>query len=357
MKPKQGIAFFFGFLMVVLAACFAQPTATPVAPTLEYQTPITLPTITPRPLDDPEIGQIKQMLKRAIQGGESQLLLNMMSIDRWVGAIYREGGTPPIDPVRGSKLTEQFAKENKVIVDTERPIYEPVWNNPVGETGALASVTNDKGEHYYAHLYISSEPGGWRFTGILTRIPYYDAPSVAQLKANPTKYEGRELMIVGEYQPRASAPQDVGAAPGDEAFVLNTFSGPIWVARKNVDYVPALSTLTDADAGKLVRVFGVVTVKDGAPFLDSDSFKLVADNTWAHVRGKIESVDTNARTVQLVVEGTGMSRLHLAETAFISIPDGSTGTLADVKPGVTVDATGTPQKDGTLLVDELFVAP
>lgn len=356
MKQKQWIAFLLGFLIVVLAACLAQPTPTPVPPTLEYQTPITLPTITPRPLDDPEIGQVKQLLKRAIQGRESQLLLNLMSIDRWVGAIYREGGTPPIDPVRGSKLTEQFAKENTVIVDTERPIYEPVWNNPVGETGAFASVINDKGEHFSAHLYIGSEPGGWRFTGILTRIPYYDAPSVAQLKANPTKYEGRELMLVGEYEPRASAPQAVGTAPGDEAFVLDTFSGPIWIARKNVDYAPALSTVSDADTGKLMRVFGVLTVKNGVPYLDSDSFKLVADNTWAHVRGKIEAVDASARTVKLAVEGTGTNRLRLAETAFISLPDGATGTLADVKAGITVDATGTPQKDGTLLVDEFFIA-
>lgn len=341
--------------LVLLAACAAQLTPTAPAPTPSDE-PMLLPTITPRPLTDPGVGEMKKLLKRILQDHESDVITQVMALDKWVGAIYREGGTPPIDPVRGGKLTEQFGKENKVIVDLERPTYEPVWSNPAGNTSAFAQVTNAKGEEFFAHLYITSEAGGWRFTGILTRVPYYNAPSVAQLRAKPEQYRGREFMYVGDYRDKAGAPQALGAAPGDEAFVLDTWSGPIWVVRENADYAPPLNSLTATDAGKPLRVFGTVTIKDGTAYLVSDSFQAIDPASWAHAAGKIATVNAGTRGLTLSGASGGTTKARLVETALISKADGTRATFADLATGLTVDVTGTPEKDGTLLVDELYLA-
>lgn len=345
-------------LLAAFSGCAANatPTTTPF-PTTNYETPMALPTYTPYPLDDPALGDLKKLLKEGADTKDRNKLQNTVSFTKWVGAIYRQGGTPPIDPARGLALTLNFLKENPVTIDLVRPTYEPVWNIPAGDTSVLALVTpKDGSEPYYAHFFIQREPSAWRYTGIMTRIPYYDAPSAAQLKANPNKYDGKEFMFVGKYQPKANPPANAGAAPDDAAFVLETFSGPVWIALSKETYVKPLPADADASAGQLVRVFGTVKVNAGAPFVLIDSFQFIKPDSWAHSGGVIESID--AKELRITIKpaaGSTATVLQLTLTSYISLADGTRAKLADLTSGQGVDATGVPQEDGSLVVEELFV--
>lgn len=332
------------------------PVSTP-NPTLEVvSTPIDLPTFTPAPLNDPQLLDLKKMLKQGFETKNGDVLINTISYNKWVASIYRQGGTPPIDPRRGLELSLEFAKENKLTVDVDRPTYEPRWSVPLGDTSVLVLVEPNEGEPYHAHLYIQHEPSAWRFTGILTRVPYYDAPSIAQVRANPTKYDGKEYMYVGAYQPKANPPSDAGAPPAKPAFVLQTFAGPLWVAMLDESYVGKLPADADSKAGQLVRVFGIIKLNNGAPYLESDSVEFIKPDSWAHTQGVIEKVDTTARRVTIKPNGQGASQLKLTDTTSVSLPDATRGKVDDIKSGQTIDATGVPQQDGTLLVEELFIA-
>lgn len=332
------------------------PTPEPLPTNIVVMTPIDLPTRTPPPLDEPQLLELKKLLKRGLDEQSGDVLANTVSFNKWVASIYRQGGTPPIDPRRGLNLSLQFAKENKLTIDIDRPTYEPRWSVPVGDTSVLVMAYPKEGEPYHAHLYIQREPSAWRYTGILTRIPYYDAPSVAQLLANPTRYEGKEYMYVGAYQPKATPPATAGTAPENAAFVLDTFSGALWVKMLDAPYVDKLPPDADARAGQNVRVFGTIKLNNGVPYLESDSAEFIPPNTWAHVQGIVEKVDASTRTITVKPNGSGASTLRLTETSFVSLPDAMRGSFPDVKTGQTVDATGVPQQDGTLLVEELFIA-
>lgn len=349
--------FVFIALLLSLGAC-AQAVPTP----LPGETPTTipqvvLPTLTPPALDDPALLAVKKLLKQGFDEQSGDILINTISYNKWVASIYRQGGTPPIDPRRGLQLSLEFAKENNLIVDLDRPTYEPKWSVPVGEASVLVLVMpKDGSEPYHAHLYIQHEPSSWRYTGILTRLPYYDAPSIAQIRANPTKYNGKELMYVGAYQPKASAPADAGPAPDNASYVMQTFSGPIWVVMSKELYVANLPADADSHAGQLIRVFGTVKLNNGAPYLESDSVEFIKPNSWAHVQGVVEKVDATGLAVTIKPNGEGASNLKFTKTSFVSLPDATRGKFDDIKTGQTVDATGVPQKDGSLLVEEFFIA-
>src|SRR5262245_30399797 len=97
----------------------------------------------------------------------------------------------------------------------------------------------------------------------MTRIPYYDAPSVAQLNADPSKYNGKEFMYVGSYQPKSKPPPGGATSPENAAFWLDTFSGPLWVALSAEPYVEPLPVDADGRAGEDVRVFGTIKLDNG----------------------------------------------------------------------------------------------
>ncbi len=363
---EQFRRFTLGIFLLVLVltaatACNAgSPTATPTsAASLQATaTPAQIvPTATPPALDEPSLLELKAALAEAATTQDRLGLQRTASFVKWVGAIYREGGTPPLDPPRGLTLTLNFLKENEVEFDTERPTYEPTWSEPAGHTSMFTRVTPPDGDPYYAHFYMQREPSAWRFVGIMTRIPYYDAPSVAQLMADPAAYEGKEFMYVGEYAPASSPPQGAGAPPESASFAIETFAGPLWVVMSTESYVTQLSDDADSKAGQPIRVFGTVNVADGVPFLVSDSAEFVEPGMWAEVGGVVQSIDADARNVTIQPEGEGAAMLHLPMLAFVSLPDGTRGSFEDIEVGKTVNATGVPQKDGTLLVEELFIAP
>lgn len=332
------------------------PTPEPLPTPILVTTPITLPTLTPAPLDEPQLLELKKLLKQGFDEHNGDVLANTISFSKWVASIYRQGGTPPIDPRRGLSMSLLFAEENQLIIDLERPTYEPRWSVPVGDTAVLVLVIPKEGEPYHAHLYIQREPSAWRYTGILTRLPYYDAPSVAQLRANPSKYEGKEFMYVGAYQPKANPPSDAGAPPENAAFALETFSGALWVTMLDAPYVGNPPPDADARAGELVRVFGTIKLNNGVPFLESDSVEFILPNSWAHTRGVISQIDEATRRVTIQSETAGATILQLTETSFISLADAARGKWEDLKTGLVIDATGVPQTDGALLVEELFIA-
>lgn len=344
-------------LMLIVIGCGGTPTPTAVLTPTDYPTPFPLPTLTPFPLSDPALHDLKVLLKQGVADQNGDELQHTISFIKWVGAIYRVGGTEPIDPVRGLTLTMTFIKENPVVLDIDRPTYEPVWNVPAGDTSVLALITpKDGSDPYYAHFYIQREPSAWRYTGIMTRIPYYDAPSVAQLRAAPDKYAGKEFMYVGAYGKLANAPAAAGAPPDKAIFWLDTFSGPLWVTLSTQKYVVPMPADADSHTGENVRIFGTIKLNNGAPYLEIDSFQFIKPDSWAHTQGIIQNIDSTKRLVTLKPTGNGASVLQLTETSFISLADGTRAKLDALKTGQTVDATGVPQKDGSLLVEELFVA-
>ncbi len=351
----------FLFLLWSFAGCSTivptpLPTPEPLPTNIVVETPITLPTVTPVSLTEPQLFELEKLLKQGFDEKNGDVLANTISFNKWVASIYRQGGTPPIDPRRGLTLSLQFAKENKLTIDLERPTYEPRWSVPVGDTSVLVLVEPPQEEPYHAHLYLQREPSAWRYTGILTRIPYYDAPSVAQVRANPAKYDGKEFMYVGAYQTKASPPSDAGAPPENAAFALQTFAGSLWVTMLDKPYVGKPPADADSRAGELVRVFGTFHLNNGAPYLESDSVEFIKPNSWAHAQGTVEKIDSAARRVTIKPASGNITTLHLTETSFVSLADATRGKFDDIKTGQTVDATGVPQADGTLLVEELFIA-
>lgn len=346
-------------LSVIVAVGCQNATATPVPSTATptvYVMP-ELPTLTPQPLTDPELGKFKQQLKTAFDAKDGDKMRDTISFSNWVASIYRQGGTMPIDPMHGLDLSLQFVKEFGVEVDPERPTYEPNWSVNDARTSEFARVTpKDSSDPFYAHLFIVHEPGGWRYTGILTRIPYYDAPTIAQLRANTGKYLGKELMYVGTYQGRDNPPAEAGPAPGDKAFVVNTFGGPIWVTMSEADYVLPLPADMNSKKGQPVRLFGTIKEQNGQPYIESDSVSLISEGDFAHTRGVIESVDEAARTVKIKAEDNGAGMLKIPVLGFVSLADGSRGKFSDLKAGQTIDAIGVPKQDGSILVEELYLA-
>lgn len=360
MKRSLAIAIAIVMVLIGAAACqSATPTAAPAAtaaPTNLPPTMVVLPTFTPVPLTDPALAEFKKQLADAFASNDPDKLRNTVSFSRWVASIYREGGTMPIDPMRGLKLTQQFIEENDLTLDPERNTYEPTWSKNDANTSLFVLVTPKKGdEPYAAHLLISKEPSAWRYTGIVTRIPYYDAPSVAQLRANAAKYDGKEFMYVGTYEGKTNASADAGAAPNENAFLINTLSGPLWVTMIDAAYTMPLPADLDAQKGKPVRVIGNVRVKDGVPYLEADSVALVPPSEYGEAKGTIQSVDEQARTVTLASGGTGAQTLYLSAASYVGLPDGSRGKFSDLKAGQSIEAFGVPQADGRLRVEQIFI--
>ena len=345
-------------LMFVIAGCqnaTATPASTATVPA--YSTPITLPTLTPQPLTDPELGKLKAQIKAAFDAKDADKLRDTISFSKWVASIYRQGGTMPIDPPRGLALSMQFANEFGLEIDPERPTYEPNWSLNDADTAEFVRVTPKDGTApFFAHLMINHEPGGWRYVGIVTRIPYYDAPTVAQLRADTNTYLGKEFMYVGTYQGKENAPSEAGPAPNPNAFILNTFAGPIWVTMSEAAYVHALPADIESKKGQPVRLFGTVKAQNGQPYIEADSVTFISPNDFAHTRGVIESVDATTRIVNIKAENGGANVLKIPALGFISLADGTHGKFSDLKGGQTIDALGVPQKDGTLLVEQMYVA-
>lgn len=349
---------YFGFalllLLMALGACSPNP-PTRTSPALANPTPFRLSTRTPPPLNDPDLLKVKELLKKGMEGQDASALEQVISFGKWTASIYRQGGTPPIDPRRGLNLSLQFAKENQLVVDTERPTYEPNWSAPGGDTAVLVRVQPASGEPYYAHLYIDREPSAWRFTGILTRLPYYDAPSIAAVRAAPDKYDGKEFMYVGRVVPPRSAPASAGSPPANPAFVLDTFSGPIWVTMLDAPYVQPIPNALLQEPGQLARVFGTVRLERGSPILQADSVQQVPAGKWEHLRGAVTSVDPEARLVTLRTDAGQDEQFRLAETTPVFLANGQSGTAADIQAGVTVDVTGVPTGGNALLAEEVFL--
>jgi hypothetical protein len=368
---KHQIKFFIALVISVLVSTAAiigcgsgTPSATPLpggspaASTATATAPlqVILPTYTPVSMNDPLLAPFKKQLTEALVSQDRDALQQTASFIKWVGAIYREGGTPPIDPPRGLALTLNFLQENNLIIDGARTTYEPTWNKPIGDTSILGLITPKEGDPYYAHFYVEREPSAWRYVGIMTRIPYYDAPTVAQLRATPTAYDGKEFMYVGEYQPVADAPAGAGPAPESASYVLNTFAGPIWVVQKTGDGLYGLPADVEAHAGELARVMGTVKLNNGVPYIESDSFQFVAPDSWAHTQGVVESIDAKTLHVTIKPGDNGASALQLTPTSFVSLPDGKRGSFEDIKVGQTIDATGVPQTNGSLQVEALYIS-
>lgn len=346
-------------LLILVAVGCQAATATPV-PTSATPTVIAmpeLPTLTPQPLTDPELAKLKQQLKTAFDAKDGDKLRDTIFFIQWVASIYRQGGTMPIDPRHGLELSLQFANEYNLEIDPERPTYKPNWSVNDAPASEFVRVTpKDGSEPFYAHLMITHEPGGWRYTGIITRIPYYDAPTIAQLRANTAKYLGKEFMYVGTYEGKENPPVEAGPAPDDKAFVVNTFAGPIWVTLSAAEYVNPLPVDLNSKKGQLVRLFGTIKEQNGKPYIESDSVSFISTDDYGHTRGVIESVDEAARTVKVQAGGSGASVLKIPLLGFVSLADGSRGKLSDLKAGQTMDAIGVPQQDGSLLVEAIYLA-
>ncbi|MFZ1596627.1 MAG: hypothetical protein WAW26_12290, partial [Anaerolineae bacterium] len=113
------------------------------------------------------------------------------------------------------------------------------------------------------HLYLHRRADNtWRVVGALLDIPYYDAPALADVRAAPAAFAGREVVMTGAYL--TSAAGDLPAdAPRLGQWVLRDSSGAsVWVRNASADLTQGLLD------GSEVQVFGLLKMEQGWPFLE-----------------------------------------------------------------------------------------
>ena len=74
------------------------------------------------------------------------------------------------------------------------------------------------------------------------------------------------------------------------------------------------------------------------------------------VRGTVLTIFSSARVLQLDPPVDGYSRVALTSDTEYRRADGSPATLADVEEGSTVEVTGTPGAEGTVIARRVVLA-
>ncbi len=142
------------------------------------------------------------------------------------------------------------------------PVNPPDWQPP-GETTVLVRRQFGTGAADSLHLYLHRRTDNtWRVVGALLDIPYYDAPALADVRAAPAAFAGREVVMTGVYL--TSAPGDLPAdAPRLGQWVLRDDSGAsVWVRNASANLTQ------DLQAGSDVQIFGRLKMEQGWPFLE-----------------------------------------------------------------------------------------
>lgn len=155
-------------------------------------------------------------------------------------------------------------RDADVRIEPDRQVIEPPGFAAPGEAAVVVRRAPTVADVDSSHLYLQrSEDGRWHLSGVLTGIPYYDAPSLAEVRAAPSAFAGLEVAIEGEYFV-TDLPADLPAdAPHLGQWVLRDASGAsLWVRNATPDVGQGI------EQGNRVQVLGLLKVEQGWPFLE-----------------------------------------------------------------------------------------
>ena len=214
--------------------------------------------------DETDFDAVLASLSRAITQGDGPGLAHWLTGEGWVSCTYGQ----PCD--NGPHTTaEALATLLKALGGTQArvdaqhlPVNPPDWQPP-GETTVLVRRQSGSGAADSLHLYLHRRADEtWRVVGVLSNIPYYDTPALADVRAAPAAFAGREVVMTGVYL--TSAPGDLPAdAPRLGQWVLRDDSGAsVWVRNASADLTQ------DLQVGSDVQIFGRLKMEQGWPFLE-----------------------------------------------------------------------------------------
>ena len=149
-----------------------------------------------------------------------------------------------------------------VRTEPERQVLELPNFSPPGEAVLLVR-RSAPGDVDSSHLYWQrAEDGQWQIVGILTGIPYYGAPRLADVRATPAAFAGLEVVLEGEYFAATLPPDLPPDAPRLGQWVLRDASGAaLWVRNATPDVGQGIAD------GAWVQVLGELKVEQGWPFV------------------------------------------------------------------------------------------
>ncbi|MBI1800629.1 MAG: PD40 domain-containing protein [Chloroflexi bacterium] len=298
-------------------------------------------------------------LKAAVETNDEAALKNLIG-PVWFAGRYRQEATQYKDTGDAVAAFRALRQGATVVVDVDRTAIEPVWQNKIGDRIIVARWQTRDGSEEFAHLYVSSANGEWRWVALVTGIPYYRSPTIAMIRGNPKRYAGRDVMLAGEIR-TAGSDRDFKDTPpeGYSAFVLRDASGgALWVALKAVPGQEVTVKPGDpALIGRLVRIIGPAQNGPGSPFIIADSVSLTDGNSYANVTGTIKEAVAGARTITLTTaENTARSIVVLATTV-LDYADGRTSPAPALSPGVRILAVGRPSAGSLVLAEQIFLLP
>ncbi len=205
-------------------------------------------------------------LAQAIAAGDQPGLARWLNESGWTTCTYGQTCSAGSDRAEALAVVLRALAGGRVTVEAQAPAVNPPDFQAPGEVAVRVRRRQADGQPDSLHLFWQRRPdGAWRIAGVLLDIPYYDAPSLADVRAAPTAFTGRIVVMTGIYL--TSAPGDLPAdAPRLGQWALRDQSGAsVWV--RNAADAP--TALTDGlTAGSEVQVFGLLKVEQGWPFLE-----------------------------------------------------------------------------------------
>lgn len=214
--------------------------------------------------DETDFDAVLASLSRAIVLGDGPGLAHWLTDQGWVSCTYGQPCDQGPQPTAEALATLLKALSGaQARVDAQYlPVNPPDWQPP-GETTVLVRRQFGTGAADSLHLYLHRRTDNtWRVVGALLDIPYYDAPALADVRAAPAAFAGREVVMTGVYL--TSAPGDLPAnAPRLGQWVLRDDSGAsVWVRNASANLTQ------DLQAGSDVQIFGSLKMEQGWPFLE-----------------------------------------------------------------------------------------
>ena len=214
--------------------------------------------------DETNFEAVLASLSRAIAQGDGPGLAHWLTDKEWVSCTYGRACDPgPHTRAEALATLLRALSGTQAQVEAQRlPVNPPDFQAP-GETTVLVRRQSSAGAPSSLHLYLHRRAdNAWRVVGVLLDIPYYDAPSLADVRAAPAAFAGREVVMTGFFL--SAAPGDLPSdAPRLGQWVLRDSSGAsVWVRNASADLTQ------DLQEGAEVQVFGLLKMEQGWPFLE-----------------------------------------------------------------------------------------
>ena len=214
--------------------------------------------------DETNFDAVLASLDRALAENDGPGLAHWLTDQGWVSCTY---GQPcdqgPRTTAAGLATLLRALNGSQARIEAQRLPVNPPDFQPPGEATVLVRRQTNAGASDSLHLYLHRRADNtWRVVGALLDIPYYDAPALADVRAAPAAFAGREVVMTGAYL--TSAAGDLPAdAPRLGQWVLRDSSGAsVWGRNASADLTQGLLD------GSEVQVFGLLKMEQGWPFLE-----------------------------------------------------------------------------------------